>query len=349
MHAITFAEVETLNVERVPDPGIVADDDAIVEVEVAGICGSDLHPYRGMEVGLDPGTVMGHEFTGRVVEVGRAVRAFTVGDRVVAPFTTSCGGCWACTSGLTSRCIRGQLFGWVERGDGLHGAQAELVRVPLADTTLVAIPETLTNAAVALLAGDVLSTALFGVELAGVRAGDTVAVIGCGPVGLLAVRAALARGAREVLALDTVASRLDLAGRFGAVPVSIATTDAIGFARERTGGRGVDRVIEAVGSPQATRTAADIVRTGGTIAAVGVHTETSFALSPGDIYDRNLTYAAGRCPARRMLPAALDVAQHDEPLLALLISHRLPLADAVDAYRRLAAREEGWAKVVLSP
>jgi threonine dehydrogenase-like Zn-dependent dehydrogenase len=188
---------------------------------------------------------------------------------------------------------------------------------------------------------------MFAAELADVRAGDVVAVVGCGPVGLLAVRAALAREAREVFALDTVASRLALAERFGATPVQIGAADAITSVREHTGGRGVDRVIEAVGSPEATRTAADLLRPGGVLAAVGVHTEPHLALSPGEMYDRNLTYAAGRCPARRMLPAALDMAQRDASLLVEMISHRLPLSEGVDAYRRVATREEGWAKVVL--
>jgi threonine dehydrogenase-like Zn-dependent dehydrogenase len=347
MQAITFVEVEVLEYGAVADPVIVDDSDVIVEVDTAGICGSDLHPYLGRERGIDRGTIMGHEFVGRVVEVGRGVRAFRRGDRVVAPFTTSCGACASCDIGLTSRCVRGQLFGWVENGRGLHGAQAELVRVPLVDTTLVAVPDALGDDALALLAGDVLSTAMFAAELADVRAGDVVAVVGCGPVGLLAVRAALAREAREVFALDTVASRLALAERFGATPVQIGAADGITSVRERTGGRGVDRVIEAVGSPDATRSAADLLRPGGVLAAVGVHTEPHLALSPGEMYDRNLTYAAGRCPARRMLPAALDMAQRDASLLVALISHRLPLSEGVDAYRRVATREEGWAKVVL--
>jgi threonine dehydrogenase-like Zn-dependent dehydrogenase len=347
MQAITFIDIEVLEYGAVADPVIVDDSDVIVEVDTAGICGSDLHPYLGRERGIDRGTIMGHEFVGRVVEVGRGVRAFRRGDRVVAPFTTSCGACASCDIGLTSRCVRGQLFGWVENGRGLHGAQAELVRVPLADTTLVAVPDALGDDALALLAGDVLSTALFAAELADVRAGDVVAVVGCGPVGLLAVRAALAREAREVFALDTVASRLALAERFGATPVQIGAADGITSVRERTGGRGVDRVIEAVGSPDATRSAADLLRPGGVLAAVGVHTEPHLALSPGEMYDRNLTYAAGRCPARRMLPAALDMAQRDASLLVALISHRLPLSEGVDAYRRVATREEGWAKVVL--
>ncbi len=349
MYAITFVDVESLRFERVADPELIAEGDAIVRVELAGVCGSDLHPYLGHERGLDPGTVMGHELVGRVVEVGAGVRTFREGDRVVAPFTTSCGACRACEAGLTSRCPRGRLFGWVAGGRGLHGAQAELVRVPLADTTLVAVPDDFPDLAVALLAGDVLSTAMYAAELARVAPGDVVAVIGCGPVGLLAIRAALARGAREIFALDVVASRLALAGRFGATPVNAGAAGAVERVRSRTGGHGVDRVLEAAGSPRATRLAWELVAPGGAIAAVGVHTEPQLALSPGELYDRNLTYAAGRCPARRILPAALEMARRDAPLLGDLISHRLPLSEGVDAYRRLAAREEGWAKVVLAP
>ncbi|HEU5211043.1 MAG TPA: alcohol dehydrogenase catalytic domain-containing protein [Longimicrobiales bacterium] len=347
MNAITFADIETLHYGTVPDPILRDDADVIVRVEAAGICGSDLHPYLGRERGLDPGTVMGHEFTGHVVEIGSAVKRFGVGDRVVAPFTTSCGACWACAVGLTARCVRGQLFGWVQNGTGLHGAQAEFVRVPLADSTLVRVPHTLPDAGVALLAGDVLATAMFAAEMAQVGADDVVAIVGCGPVGVLAVRAAIARGARHVFALDAVTSRLQLAAAFGATPLSIREDDFVARVREVTDRPGADCAIEAVGSPEATRTAADMLRPGGRLAAVGVHTEPSLALSPGELYDRNLAYVAGRCPARRLLPDALVLAGREVDLLARLITHRLPLARGVDAYRALAAREEGWGKVVL--
>lgn len=348
MKAITFQDIEALAYEDVPDAELVDPGDALVRVTAAGICGSDLHPYFGRERGLDVGTVMGHELLGEIVEVGSDVMAFAVGDRVVAPFTTNCGACYYCRIGLTARCERGQLFGWVENGSGLHGAQAELVRVPLADATLVEVPEGLDDA-VALLAGDILSTATFGAELAGVEPGDLVAVVGCGPVGLLAIRTALERGAREVVAVDSVPSRLALAERFGATSVSFETGDPMATVCERSEGRGADCAIEAVGTPEATRAAADLLRLGGSLAALGVHTEPHLAISPGEIYDRNLTYSGGRCPVRHYIPQALALAERDETLLSELISHRLPLSEGVDAYRRFAAREEGWAKVVLSP
>ena len=348
MKAITFQGIESLAYEDVPDAELVEPTDALVHVTVAGICGSDLHPYFGRERGLDRGTVMGHELLGEVVEIGDDVRGFAVGDRAVAPFTTNCGDCFFCRSGLTARCERGQLFGWVENGVGLHGSQAELVRVPMADATLVGVPDGL-DEAVALLAGDILSTAAYGAELAGVEPGDLVAVVGCGPVGLLAVRTALERGARDVVAVDSVPSRLALAERFGATPVSFETGDPVAVVHERSEGRGADCAIEAVGTPEATRAAADLLRLGGSLAALGVHTEPHLALAPGEIYDRNLRYAAGRCPVRHYMPQALALAQRDAALISELISHRLPLSQGVDAYRRFAAREEGWAKVVLTP
>jgi len=348
MRAITFRDVESLAYETAPDPVLLAPSDAVVRVSVAGICGSDLHPYFGREAGLDVGTVMGHEFLGEIVAVGGDVRNFRVGDRVLAPFSSSCGQCYYCRSGLTARCVHSQLFGWVVDGVGLQGAQAELVRVPFADGTLVNLPDGL-DEAVALFAGDILSTAAYGADLADVKPGDLVVVVGCGPVGLLAVRAALEAGAREVVAVDRVPGRLALAERFGATPADFERGDPLALVHERSEGRGADGAIEAVGTPEATRLAADLLRAGGAIAAVGVHVEPHLALSPGEIYDRNLRYAGGRCPARHYMPAALRIAERDAALISTLISHRLPLSQGVEAYRSFAAREEGWTKVVLHP
>jgi threonine dehydrogenase-like Zn-dependent dehydrogenase len=348
MKALIFAGVERVEVGDVEEPRLVQAGDALVEISAAGLCGSDLHPYFGREVGIDHGTVLGHEFVGRVIAVGDEVRTLSVGDRVVSPFTTSCGECPPCRRGLTARCDHGQLFGWVEKGIGLHGAQAERIRVPLADGTLVRVQPDLDDG-LALLAGDILSTALYAAELARVTAGQTVAIVGCGPVGLLAVRAALHRGAREVWAVDRVASRLELASRFGATPVHLDDDDLATVVRRSGDGRGADAAIEAVGTASATRCAVDLLRPGGTIAAVGVHTEPHLALSPGELYDRNLTYSAGRCPARRFLPEALEVAEGDAGLLAGLLTHRLPLSEGPRAYRAFGDRVEGWGKVVFLP
>jgi threonine dehydrogenase-like Zn-dependent dehydrogenase len=159
--ALVFDSVRQIRHTTVPDPALRDPGDVIIQVRAAAVCGSDLHVYRGLEAGLDAGTVMGHEFVGEIVDVGKGVERFRRGDLVVSPFTTSCGTCFYCRTGLTARCVSGQLFGWVEKGRGLHGAQAELVRVPLADSTLVKVPEG-TPTEQALFAGDVLATGWFG-------------------------------------------------------------------------------------------------------------------------------------------------------------------------------------------
>jgi threonine dehydrogenase-like Zn-dependent dehydrogenase len=343
MRALTFEGTGEIGYSRVADPTIVDPHDAIVRVTVAGLCGSDLHVYRGRESGLDLGTVMGHELLGEVVAVGSAVRACRPGARVVSPFSTSCGDCFYCLHGLPARCQRGALLGWVSEGRGLAGAQAELVRIPLADSTLVAVPAEL-PAVEALLAGDVLATGWFAAENGGVGRGSTVAVIGCGAVGLMAVAASSALGAARVLACDGVEGRRTLAATFGGESVDLGAVNAAVTAA--TEGRGVDVVIEAVGSPEATRLAYDLVRLGGTISAVGVHTEPTLAVSPGALYDKNLTYRAGRCPARALLPRLLEVAASRRIPLAALISHRLSLAEGPAAYAAFERREPGWTKVV---
>jgi threonine dehydrogenase-like Zn-dependent dehydrogenase len=345
--AITFHAPGEFRVERVSDPRIEAPTDALIRVELAAICGSDLHVWHGREVGLDAGTVMGHEFVGTVLESGSEVTRFRPGDWVVSPFTTSCGGCFYCTAGLTARCERGQLFGWVERGRGLHGGQAELVRVPLADSTLVAIPEGLSREA-ALLTGDVLATGYHCARQGGVGPGTGCAVLGAGPVGLMAIVAARELGAARILAVDLVPERLAWARRLGAEPVAPGT-DPVSQIRELTQGRGVDAVLEAIGSPESTRLAFDLVRPGGTISSVGVHHEAGFPFSPGQAYDKNLTWRIGRCPARHYMEALQPLARKHQPELEKLFTHTVPLDRGPEAYRMFAERRDGCIKVALNP
>ncbi|TNF80268.1 MAG: alcohol dehydrogenase [Acidobacteria bacterium] len=348
MKAITFQEVESVSYESVPEPEIRAPGEVILRVRLSAICGSDLHVYHGRETGLDRGTVMGHEMLGEVVEAGPSVRRFAVGDTVVCPFTTSCGDCFFCREGLTARCAKGQLFGWVEEGEGLHGGQAEYARVPLADSTLVAIPD---GAPIeeALLAGDILSTGFFCADRAEVKPGSTVAVVGCGPVGLMAIVAARELGAEKIFAFDSLGERLSLAAGFGAQPLDHLQSESLEVVREATEGRGVDAVLEAVGSPEATRLAIDVVRAGGTISAAGVHTEPRHAFSPVEAYDKNLTYRTGRCPARAYIDRVLPLVRAQAYDLATIISHRLPLAEGVRGYELFARRLDGCTKVILAP
>jgi threonine dehydrogenase-like Zn-dependent dehydrogenase len=333
-----------------PEPALRDDRDAIVEVALAGLCGSDLHPYLGREP-VRAGTIPGHELVGVVRAVGSAVAGLAVGDRVLAPFSTSCGACAPCRRALTARCREGELLGWRPVEDpppgaarGLDGAQAERVRIPLAATTLLRVPPSVDDAT-ALLLGDNFTTGWFAAEQAGAAAGATIAVVGCGAVGLSALAAAAHLGAGALLAIDPVAERRRAAAELGALA---AAPDGAAAALATLAGEGVDAVVEAVGDPAAQRLAFTLVRPGGTIAAVGVHT-APFAFLPADAYDRNLTYRAGRAPVRalldRLLPA-VAAGRIRVPADQIVSERATPLADGPAAYRRFAAREAGVRKIL---
>lgn len=357
MKAITFAGKGKVAYERVPDPEIEEPGDAIVRVRAAGICGSDLHPYHEREKGLDRGTVMGHEFVGEIVEVGAGASGFRRGDSVFGPFTTSCGSCFYCRRGLTCRCESGRLFGWVHDGEGLHGGQAELVRVPLATGTLMKVPDGVSDAA-ALLLGDILSTGFFCAEQAGVGSiestnraapGSTFAVVGCGPVGLMTVLAARFLGAEGLFAIDTVAERLAAAERLGAIALDYEEDPVVDIVRDATDGRGADAVMEVVGTRAATRTAVDLLRPGGVLSSVGVHTEERFAFTPIEAYDKNLTFRGGRCPARAYMSRLAPLVRDGELDAEFVFSHRMPLSEGARGYDIFDRKLDGCTKVLLKP
>ncbi|HEY7699745.1 MAG TPA: alcohol dehydrogenase catalytic domain-containing protein, partial [Vicinamibacteria bacterium] len=320
MKALTFQGNARVEISTVPDPVLEAPGDVVVRNRVSAICGSDLHVYLGRERGIEPGTTMGHEFLGEVVEVGKGVKGLRAGDLVVSPFTTSCGECFYCKKGLTCRCPKGKLFGWVENGRGLEGAQAEYVRVPLADSTLVKLPPDV-DVETALFLGDILATGFFCADMAEAGPEGVYAVIGRGPVGLFAVLGARERGAERIFAVDVLPERLALAEKFGAIAVDGRGSDPREVVREATEGRGADAVLEVVGSPEATRLAFELVRPGGIVSAVGVHTEAQFAFSPVEAYDKNLTYRTGRCPARSYMNRLLPLVREDKYRLGSIISH----------------------------
>jgi len=346
MKAVTFQGTGRVAFETVADPRIEAPGDVIVRYRLTAICGSDLHVYLGRELGNDRGTPMGHEFLGEVVDVGSDVSSLKRGDKIVSPFTTSCGSCFYCRLGLTCRCERGQLYGWVEDGAGLAGAQAEYVRVPLADSTAFKIPGDV-DEEVALFLGDILATGFFCAEMANVQPGGTYAVIGCGPVGLLACVGARELGAQRVFAIDRVPERLALAAAFGATPVNALEHDPKAVLDDATDGRGAAGVLEVVGSPESSRLAVELVRPGGVISAVGVHTEPTFSFSPAEAYDKNLTYRAGRCPARHYMERLLPLVRERKYDLGAIVSHRLPLAEGARGYELFDKKLDGCTKVVL--
>lgn len=357
MKALTFQGTENVELRNdVDEPVLQSDSDVIVAVHRAGLCGSDLHQYHGRE-SVRRGTVPGHEFFGEVVAVGTAVRQFRVGDFTFAPFTTSCGGCFFCRDGLSSRCESGQLFGYlpptgeVDSGSGIQGAQAEFVRVPLADSTLLSSkglsPEQ------ALLLGDNFTTGFFCADQAAIRPDGISVVIGCGSVGLSAIVAARHLGARTVIAVDPVPSRRLRAVALGATAVSPEEAAMrIEELAAKTRQIGADSVLEAVGHPSAQKLAFDLIRPGGVISSVGVHTREHFSFSPTGAYDRNVTYRTGRCPVRSYLDRILRLVAAGDlmiPVEQIVTESRLPLSQGAEAYRRFASRADDCVKILLAP
>ena len=348
MKAITFQSVGHVAFESIPDPSLLSPTDAIVKVRACAICGSDLHVFYGREQGIDHHTAMGHEFMGEVVEAGKGVKTLKKGDVVMSPFTTSCGKCFYCLNGLTCRCIHSQLFGWVEKGNGLHGGQSEFVRVPLADSTLMKVPDHVSDEE-ALLLGDVMSTGFFAAKQAMTRPGETCAVIGCGPVGLMAVLGGLHYRAKRVFAIDSVPERLKMAERFGATSINAADPNLKALVLEATDGRGADAVLEAVGSSSAIDLAYKLVRPGGIISSVGVCNDKSLPFSPVEAYNKNLTYKTGRCPARHMMEELTPVVQSKKYSIESIFTHHVNLSAGVVAYDIFANKKDNCLKIVLQP
>lgn len=348
MHALTFGGKEIIEYSTVRDPGLLDASDAIVKITMASICGSDLHVYHGRETGQDHGTVMGHEFTGIVEETGSDVKKFKKGARVLSPFTTSCGECFYCLIGLTCRCEKGNLFGWVQEGHGIQGAQAGYIRVPMADSTLLPLSTDLDEKK-GLLLGDVFSTGYFCADNAGIKPGAVHAVIGCGPVGLMTIIAAKHLGASTLFAVDLVPERLVMAKGFGAIPLNPSHVDVKEEILNNTYGRGADAVMEVVGSEQSLKLAIDILRPGGTISSVGVHTAKTFSFSPGEAYNKNLIYKSGRCPAYFYSEKLLHEGVPQRYVIEDIITHQFSLNDGAKAYETFDKKIDGCIKAVLLP
>ena len=336
----SVGEVETL---EMADPEIQQPTDAILKVTMAGLCGSDLHLFHGREVGVDQGTVMGHEVVGEVVAVGSDVNNLKVGDIAFAPFTTSCGNCYYCQSGLTARCIHGQLFGWREQDQGLHGCQSEFVRVPLADGTLKKKPDGLSDVS-ALLLADNFSTGFFCAEMADITPEKTCVVIGCGTVGLLSIIAAKHLGAEKLYAVDPVPDRRKEAEALGAIPLTPENAAAV--IANATDQRGADSVMELVGNPAAQQLAYQVMRPGGTMSVVGCHCTPNFAFSPIDAFDKNLTYRTGRCPARHYMDKLTDRVANGKFKIDSFVTHHFSVDESVRAYDVFSERKDGCVKAV---
>jgi 2-desacetyl-2-hydroxyethyl bacteriochlorophyllide A dehydrogenase len=344
MRAVTFQAPGEVRVDDVPEPHLSSADEAIVQVEASGVCGSDLHIYHG-RVAVEPGFVLGHEYVGTVTAVGDGVGTVAVGDRVLGTYSTACGECFFCRRGDFHKCDNGRVFGHGATLGSLQGAQAEQLLVPHADLTLRKVPQGMSDE-VALFAGDVMGTGYHAVVECDVEPGAVVAVLGLGPVGLCAVQAALSEGAGSVVAVDTVAERLDIARSLGAEAVHLTEEDARAAVKGLTDGRGADATIDAVGHPDALELACRLTRKAGTVSATGVYAER-IDFHMGIVWIKALTLRTGHA----------NVIKHVDPVLerlasgaldpAPLVTHHMSLDDAAEAYDVYDRREA--LKIVLTP
>ena len=389
MKAVCWHAPHDVRVETVADPSILNPRDAIIRVTSTAICGSDLHLYNGYIPTLRAGDVLGHEFMGEVVDVGPQVRGLAIGDRVVVPFAIACGKCFPCRQQLTSLCDNSNpnasmaealygfsgagLFGYSHLYGGYAGGQAQYVRVPFADVGPLKVPPGVRDEQVLFLS-DIFPTGFMAAENCAIRPGDTVAVWGCGPVGQFTIKSAYLLGAERVIAIDRVRERLLLAETAGkAETIDYTAFDVVEELKQRTGGRGPDACVDAVGLEahgttldavydrvkQALRLATDRLhalregiqacRKGGTVSIPGVYGGLLDKFPLGAAFAKGLTVKMGQTHVHRYMRPLLERVERGEIDPAFLITHRRPLASAPEAYRSFNAKEDGCIKVVLDP
>jgi threonine dehydrogenase-like Zn-dependent dehydrogenase len=386
MRALVYHSAHEVKVDTVPDRIIQQPDDIIVKITATAICGSDLHLYRGSVPGMKEGDILGHEFMGVVVDKGPAVTKLEKGDRVVVPFVIACGSCFFCDMHLFSACEttnpdRGTimnkkslrsgaaLFGFSHFYGGVPGGQAEYVRVPKANVGPIRISAGLPDEKVLFLS-DILPTGYQAVLNAGVGKGSSVAIFGAGPVGQMAAACARMLGAETIFMVDHHPFRLEFAHRqYGVIPINFDDVDAAEVIIERTGSRGVDAVIEAVGfeakgsaletvmtklklegsSGKALRQCIAAVRRGGTVSVPGVYAGFIHGFLFGDIFEKGIGLKAGQTHVQHYMPELLQFIEEGKLQPEVIISHRLPLEQAVDGYRMFDKKEDECRKVVLTP
>ncbi len=345
MKALTFRAEGEVRVADVPKPGIERSGDVLVKVTLGAVCGSDLHILHG-HTPMNEGAILGHEFVGVVEDTGPEVKRFKPGDRVVSSFFTSCGHCALCRKGWFNQCVDKGTFGHGVYFGDLGGGQAEYVVVPNADTTMEPIPAGMSDEQ-AIFVGDILSTGFFGAERAEIKPGDVVVVVGAGPVGLLATMSAQLFGPARTFVVDMVDSRLEVAQELGGIPINAKHVHPVETIEGLTGGVGADSSIECVGLLSAVDTAINCVRGGGTISMVGVPSAVSGDFPYMRYWLKSLTFRAGWCNVQKYMRPLLDLIAAGRLQPEKIISHRMKLEDAEEAYRIFAAREA--TKIVLTP
>ena len=389
MKAVCWHGANDVRVDTVPDPKILNPRDAIIKITSTAICGSDLHIYDGYIPSMESGDILGHEFMGEVVELGSAVKNVQVGDRVVVPFTISCGNCFFCQRDLWSLCDNSNpngwmaekmyghspsgLFGYSHMFGGYAGGQAEYARVPFADVGLFKIPEGLTDDQVLFLT-DIFPTGYMAAENCHIKPGDTVAIWGCGPVGQFAIKSAYMLGAERVIAFDRVPERLQMAKEQGKAEVLNYEEVDVGEAlKEMTGGRGPDACIDAVGMeahgtdamafydkakqavrletdrPTALRQVIVACGKGGHVSLAGVYGGFLDKIPMGAAFNKGLTFKMGQTHVHRYLRPLLERIQNGEIDPSFVITHKMNLEDAPKGYEIFKNKKDNCIKVVLKP
>lgn len=378
MKALTWHGKGDIRCETVPDPKIEHGRDAIIKVTACAICGSDLHLLDGVMPSMEEGDVVGHETMGEVVDVGKGNTKLKVGDRVVVPFTISCGECFFCKNGFYSGCERSNpnakmaekmwghspagLFGYSHMLGGFAGGQAEYLRVPYSDVGPYKVPEGLTDEQVLFLS-DIFPTGYMAAEFCNIKGGETVAVWGCGPVGQFAIKSAFLLGAERVLAIDTVPERLALARQSGAITLDFQSDDIYDRIQELTGGRGADACIDAVGTepettasigsvidrikvatfmgtdrPHVLRQAIECCRNFGTVSIVGVYGGYLDKIPMGSAINRGLTFRMAQTPVQHYMPKLMERIQKGEIDPSFVITHRATLEEGRNSTRPSGTR-----------
>lgn len=348
MKATVYHGVKDVRVETVPDPEMKSPNDVIIKITKSAVCGSDLHFYRG-SVPMDQGFVVGHEFMGVVEDVGKGVKHFKKGDRVVAPFWVSCGVCSNCKNNFPTACTGGGgCFGFGEAFGGFAGGQAEYARIPFADTTLEKVPAGIADDKVLFL-GDIFSTGYFCAEWANIKPGDKIVVFGDGPLGLLATASAKLFGPSLIITVGHHDFRLDVAKKMGCdIAINSKKENAVEKILELTDGQGVNSALECIGSEGALLDSFKVVRPGGTISFIGLFVQP-IAIPMLDFYLKDLTLRGGVCPAKNYIQKLLPLVEKGKIDPTAVITHDLPLSDTPNGYALMDGRDNNAIKVVLTP
>ena len=377
MKAVVYKGPFEVAVEQVEKPGLQHPNDVIVRVTSTAICGSDLHMYEG-RTAAEPGIVFGHENLGIIEETGDGVSSLKAGDRVVMPFNVACGFCKNCTAGFTGFCVTvnpgfaGGAYGYVAMGP-FSGGQAEYVRVPYADFNCLKLPEGDANESDFVLLADIFPTGYHGNEPADGRPGESVAVYGGGPVGLMAAYSAMLRGARKVFVVDRVAERLQKAEEIGAIPINFGEGNPVEQIKDQTEGEGTDKGIDAVGYQAQARgeereepatvlnSLVETVRPTGALGIPGLYVPSDpggpddqakqgmLLVAVGRLFEKGLRLGTGQCNVKRYNRQLRDMIIEGRARPSFVVSHELSLDEAPSAYEKFDRRVEGYTKVVLHP